>query len=82
MNYKIEKNELKFPTISRNIIDTLQVNLGYKCNQTCKHCHVDAGPHRIEMMSKEMIYLIPKIIKNYNTTLYSNCCFNCFKFNN
>jgi MoaA/NifB/PqqE/SkfB family radical SAM enzyme len=34
-------------------VDTLQINLGKLCNQACKHCHVDAGPSRTEMMSRE-----------------------------
>jgi radical SAM/Cys-rich protein len=34
-------------------VDTLQINLGKLCNQACKHCHVDAGPSRWEMMSRE-----------------------------
>ncbi|MEI1279885.1 arsenosugar biosynthesis radical SAM (seleno)protein ArsS [Leptospira venezuelensis] len=34
-------------------VDILQVNVGKLCNQTCKHCHVDAGPDRREIMSKE-----------------------------
>jgi radical SAM/Cys-rich protein len=34
-------------------IDILQVNVGYMCNQVCKHCHVDAGPDRREIMSME-----------------------------
>lgn len=34
-------------------IDTLQINLGKMCNQTCEHCHVDAGPDRKEIMTKE-----------------------------
>ena len=33
-------------------IDELQINLGKMCNQTCKHCHVDAGPHRKEIMTR------------------------------
>jgi radical SAM/Cys-rich protein len=33
-------------------IEILQVNLGYKCNMTCKHCHVEAGPERSELMDK------------------------------
>ncbi len=33
--------------------EILQVNVGYMCNQTCKHCHVDAGPDRTEIMSRE-----------------------------
>ena len=40
-----------FPHIRRNALDTLQVNLGYKCNQACFHCHVNASPDRKEMMS-------------------------------
>ncbi len=38
-------------------ITTLQVNVGKLCNQTCRHCHVDAGPDRTEVMSKETIDL-------------------------
>lgn len=38
-------------------IDTLQINLGKVCNQTCRHCHVDAGPDRREQMSRETIDL-------------------------
>lgn len=34
-------------------IETLQLNLGRRCNQTCRHCHVDAGPERTEQMSRE-----------------------------
>lgn len=34
-------------------IDIFQVNVGYMCNQTCKHCHVDAGPDRKEIMTRE-----------------------------
>jgi radical SAM/Cys-rich protein len=40
----------EFPSISRKVLETLQVNVGYKCNQTCVHCHVNAGPNRKEMM--------------------------------
>ncbi len=36
-------------------IDILQVNVGKKCNQTCRHCHVDAGPDRTEMMPDEVV---------------------------
>jgi radical SAM/Cys-rich protein len=34
-------------------IEIFQVNVGYMCNQTCKHCHVDAGPERKEIMTRE-----------------------------
>ncbi len=38
--------------IQRTPVEILQVNLGYKCNQRCLHCHLDAGPHRTEMMDR------------------------------
>jgi len=44
-----------FPALRRARLETLQVNLGYKCNQTCVHCHVNAGPTRTEMMSREVL---------------------------
>jgi radical SAM/Cys-rich protein len=44
-----------FPPIRRRTLDTLQVNLGYRCNQSCVHCHVDAGPRRTEEMSGETV---------------------------
>lgn len=48
----------EFPAIRRKTLDTLQVNLGYKCNQTCQHCHVNAGPTRTEMMDEATIDLV------------------------
>ncbi|HSI95138.1 MAG: arsenosugar biosynthesis radical SAM (seleno)protein ArsS [Methylophilaceae bacterium] len=44
-----------FPPIRRGVLTTLQVNLGYLCNQTCVHCHVDAGPKRTELMDEDTI---------------------------
>jgi len=44
-----------FPHLRRKALETLQVNLGYKCNQACFHCHVNASPDRKEMMSHETI---------------------------
>jgi radical SAM/Cys-rich protein len=44
-----------FPALRRGELDTLQVNLGYRCNQSCLHCHVNAGPQRTEMMSGETV---------------------------
>lgn len=51
-----------FPALRRHTLDTLQVNLGYRCNQSCVHCHVNAGPTRTEMMDRETMALIPRII--------------------
>ena len=44
-----------FPPIQRRALETLQVNLGYVCNQTCLHCHVNAGPTRTESMARETV---------------------------
>jgi radical SAM/Cys-rich protein len=44
-----------FPAITRNKLEILQVNLGYLCNLSCTHCHVDAGPKRTELMDKATI---------------------------
>jgi radical SAM/Cys-rich protein len=52
-----------FPAISRNRLDSLQVNLGYKCNQSCVHCHVNAGPNRTEMMSRETVFEVIAFLK-------------------
>ena len=51
-----------FPLIHRDTLSTLQVNLGYQCNQSCVHCHVNAGPHRTEMMTPENLALIPEVL--------------------
>ncbi len=56
---------MDFPSVKREQLKILQVNLGYKCNQTCEHCHVNAGPNRNEMMNKKHVELIPKIIEKY-----------------
>jgi radical SAM/Cys-rich protein len=44
-----------FPAIYRAKLETLQVNLGYLCNQSCQHCHVDAGPNRKEQMQRKTV---------------------------
>ncbi|WP_069470164.1 arsenosugar biosynthesis radical SAM (seleno)protein ArsS [Candidatus Marithrix sp. Canyon 246] len=45
--------QIKFPHIKRDHLETLQVNLGYMCNQQCIHCHVNASPNRTEIMTRE-----------------------------
>ncbi len=52
-----------FPTIHRERIETVQVNLGYKCNQSCLHCHVNASPDRKESMSKNTMNQVRAFIK-------------------
>lgn len=52
-----------FPALRRAALETLQVNLGYRCNQSCVHCHVNAGPNRKEMMDDDTLALIPEVIR-------------------
>lgn len=47
-------------------IDILQVNVGKMCNQTCKHCHVDAGPDRKEIMTEETMQLCLDILARHD----------------
>ena len=51
-----------FPPIRRRALEVLQVNLGYTCNQTCVHCHVNAGPNRTEQMASETIDLVLAVV--------------------
>jgi len=44
-----------FPRLTRRAVESLQLNLGYRCNQSCVHCHVNAGPNRKEEMTAETI---------------------------
>ena len=52
----------EFPALNRRRLDTLQANLGYRCNQSCLHCHVNAGPSRKESMDPETLALLPKVL--------------------
>ena len=52
-----------FPSIVREELKILQINLGYLCNQQCQHCHVDAGPRRTEIMSQDIIKQIKKLLE-------------------
>lgn len=45
----------EFPPLRRRRVATLQVNLGYRCNLSCVHCHVNAGPHRTETMPDHVV---------------------------
>lgn len=53
-----------FPAIRRRSTETLQVNLGYKCNQSCLHCHVNAGPTRTELMARDTIFEVIAYLKS------------------
>ncbi len=53
---------IPFPPLTRGRLDTLQVNVGYRCNQSCVHCHVNAGPNRTEEMSGEVADLVLAVL--------------------
>ena len=52
-----------FPPLRRARIETVQVNVGYRCNQSCLHCHVNAGPRRTEEMSRETADLVLEFLR-------------------
>jgi radical SAM/Cys-rich protein len=55
-----------FPSITRESVQTLQLNLGYLCNLSCTHCHVNAGPKRTELMDKATIDSVLAYIDKHN----------------
>ncbi|MCK4743231.1 MAG: arsenosugar biosynthesis radical SAM protein ArsS [Sulfuriflexus sp.] len=55
--------ESNFPILQRGQLTTLQVNLGYRCNQQCLHCHVNAGPKRTEEMDAKGIHTVLTFLK-------------------
>ncbi len=54
----------RFPAIARHNLQTLQVNLGYTCNQSCVHCHVNAGPNRTEQMDLETMGWVIDLLRS------------------
>ncbi|MGJ0485114.1 MAG: arsenosugar biosynthesis radical SAM (seleno)protein ArsS [Methylomicrobium sp.] len=55
-----------FPPLYRGELAVLQVNLGYLCNLSCTHCHVNAGPKRTELMDKDTVDLVLAFIEREN----------------
>jgi radical SAM/Cys-rich protein len=55
-----------FPALNRGALEILQVNLGYLCNLSCTHCHVNAGPKRTELMDKPIVDLVLDVVKREN----------------
>jgi radical SAM/Cys-rich protein len=56
----------EFPAIKRVDLQILQVNLGYLCNLSCTHCHVNAGPNRTELMDEETVNQVIQVLKERN----------------
>src|SRR3954463_12294236 len=59
---------IAFPPIRRGRLDTLQVNVGYKCNQSCVHCHVNAGPTRTEQMDRATVADVIAFLRSSGTS--------------
>jgi len=55
--------KIHFPAIRRATLETLQVNVGYRCNQSCFHCHVNAGPNRTEEMTGDVADLVLEFLR-------------------
>ena len=58
-------NALNFPALRRGQLEALQVNLTYRCNQRCLHCHVNAGPTRTEAMTDESLALLKQVLASH-----------------
>src|SRR5215510_5752861 len=65
MNQFEEKLTANGLALRRARLQTLQVNVGRKCNQACRHCHVDAGPWRTEMVGRDVAHRIAEWIRQY-----------------
>jgi radical SAM/Cys-rich protein len=55
--------KIPFPPVRRGKLETLQINVGYRCNQTCFHCHVNAGPNRTEEMTGDIADLVLEFLR-------------------
>jgi len=65
--------QMNFPAVNRKELNTVQINIGLKCNQQCVHCHVNSSPKRTEKMSPETIesvklFLVKKNIQTLDIT--------------
>jgi radical SAM/Cys-rich protein len=61
-------DKIAFPAIKRAKLDTLQVNVGYRCNQSCFHCHVNAGPTRTEEMTADVADVVLDFLERRHVT--------------
>ncbi|MBA3649351.1 MAG: arsenosugar biosynthesis radical SAM protein ArsS [Chitinophagales bacterium] len=59
-------NEIGHYPLRPGAMEIFQLNMGKMCNQTCKHCHVDAGPDRSEIMSRETMELCLQALAETN----------------
>jgi len=63
-SFKAKLDEFGLFSLKPSALEIFQINLGKMCNQTCRHCHVDAGPDRQEIMSRQTMDLCLQVLKN------------------
>src|SRR3970282_1036910 len=61
-------DKIAFPPLRRGKLDTLQVNVGYRCNQSCFHFHVNDGPHRTEELTADVDELVLDFVERRKIT--------------
>ena len=61
--FRTKLKEINLEPLEPTNLEVFQINLGKMCNQVCTHCHVDAGPDRKEIMTKETMEIIIEILK-------------------
>lgn len=62
----IHKLQLNGNGFGRRSVNVMQVNMGRYCNQACTHCHVEAGPERNEMMTRETVKSVLRFLASTN----------------
>ena len=60
--------DIPFPALSRGRLTTLQLNLGYRCNLSCIHCHVSAGPRRTETMARSTMETALQVARRFKVS--------------
>lgn len=61
--FRTKLNEINLNPLAPTALEVFQINLGKMCNQVCTHCHVDAGPDRKEIMTRETMEIIVEILR-------------------
>ncbi len=65
IGFKEKLMQVGWSPLQASSVETLQVNVGKRCNQTCRHCHVDAGPTRTEMMTRETAEMVVAALRKH-----------------
>lgn len=66
IEFEVKLAQLGCSPLQASSVETLQVNVGKLCNQTCRHCHVDAGPTRTEIMTRETAEFVVDVLRRHD----------------